>query len=264
MVELRFQDSYYDFINEIQYDAGISVKDLLEMGVHFGHDTSKWHPKMAKYIFGERNGIHIINVQKTVELMARACKFAYYVASQGGIILFVGTKNIGRDIVKSAAVECGMPYVVTRWLGGTLTNFQTILNGIERYNQYSALIESGEIYKLYTKKEANSIKRKIEKMGKFYEGIKDLKKLPDALFVIGVAEEKVAVAEAIAMRIPIIAPVDTNCDPDLILFHFPGNDDGIRVIKYYCTKISEAIKAGKQKFENENIQQKEKAEEKVN
>jgi small subunit ribosomal protein S2 len=217
---------------------------------------------MAPYIFGERNGIHIINIQKTQELMTRACKFAYYISSQGGIILFVGTKNIGREIVKTGAISCGMPYVVSRWLGGTLTNFYAILNGIERYNRLRELVETGEVFKLYTKKEANRIKRVTEKLGKYYEGLKDLKRLPDALFIIGVKEEKSCVAEAIKMKIPIIAPVDTNCDPDPILFHFPGNDDAIRAIKYYCTKISEAIKAGRAKYEEEK-RLKEEIEQKV-
>ncbi len=251
MFDVRFSDDYYDFVGKIDYDPNISVKELLEVGVHFGHDASKWNPKMAPYIFGERNGIHIINVQKTQELMTRACKFAYYVASEGGTILFVSTKNVGREFVKNYARECGMPYVASRWLGGTLTNFQAILNGIERYNRYMEMIESGEIYRLYTKKEANRIKRLAEKMGRYYEGIKDMRKLPDAIFIVGVNEEKTCVREAVKMKIPIIAPVDTSCDPDPIIFLFPGNDDAIRSIRFYCMKISEAIKSGRRKFEEE-------------
>ncbi|GBD03218.1 30S ribosomal protein S2 [bacterium HR19] len=262
MVQVRFQDDYYSFLEKINYDPGINIRELLEAGVHFGHNVSRWNPKMAPYIFGERNGVHIINVQKTHEVMTLACKFAYYVASQGGIILFVGTKNIGREFIKSTAIECGMPYVVSRWLGGTLTNFFSNLNGIERFNRLRELIESGEVYKLYTKKEANRIKRLTEKMAKYYEGLKDLRKLPDALFVIGVKEESVCVAEANKMKIPIIAPVDTNCDPDLVQFPFPGNDDAIRAIKYYCTKIGEAIKEGRKKYEEE-LKMKEEAEAKA-
>ena len=248
-IEVRFQDNYYSFVDDIEYDPGISIRELLEVGVHFGHNTSRWNPKMAPFIFGERNGIHIINVQKTLELMTRACKFAYYIASEGGIILFVGTKNIGHEFVRNYAKECGMPYVAERWLGGTLTNFQAILNGIERYNRLTELVETGEVFKLYTKKEANKIKRLTEKMGKYYEGLKDLRRLPDAIFIIGVNEEKTCVAEANKMKIPIIAPVDTNCDPDLVQFPFPGNDDAIRAIRYYCMKMSEAIKQGRKKYE---------------
>jgi small subunit ribosomal protein S2 len=262
MIQVRFQDDYYRFLDNIKYDPQISIRELLEVGVHFGHNTSKWNPKMAPYIFGERNGIHIINIQKTQELMTRACKFAYYISSQGGIILFVGTKNIGREIVKTEAINCGSPYVVSRWLGGTLTNFYAILNGIERYNRLRELVETGEVFKLYTKKEANRIKRVTEKFGKYYERLQDLKRLPDALFVIGVKEEKSCVAEAVKMKIPIIAPVDTNCDPEPILFHFPGNDDAIRAVKFYCTKISEAIRAGRAKYEEEK-RLKEELEQKV-
>lgn len=247
-VQIRFKDDFFKFLDQVNYDPGISIKDILENGVHFGHNAEKWNPKMKPYIFGERNGIHIIDVQKTQEMLTEACKYAYYLASQGGTILFVGTKNIGKELVKNYAIECEMPYIVERWLGGTLTNFQAIMNGIERYNRYVEMIQSGEVYKLYTKKEANSIKRITEKMGKYYEGIRNLKKLPDAVFVLGIMEEQTCIAEAVKMKVPIIAPVDTNCDPDPITFPFPGNDDGIRAIKFYCSVISRAIKAGRKKF----------------
>lgn len=259
-IEVRFKDDYYKFLDQIEFTPGITIKDILENGIHFGHNAEKWNPKMKPYIFGERNGIHIIDVQKTQDLLTKACKYAFYLASEGGTILFVGTKNIGKELVKNYAIECGMPYIIERWLGGTLTNFQAILNGIARYNRYVEMIESGEIYKLYTKKEANSIKRVTEKMGKYYEGIKNLKKLPDAVFVVGVIEEKTCIAEAINMKIPIIAPVDTNCDPDMITFPFPGNDDGIRAIKFYCSHISRAIKSGRKKFEERQAMAKESGE----
>lgn len=221
----------------------IKVRDLLEVGAHFGHQSSKWNPKMKPYIFGERNGVHIINLQKTAELFEKAYDFVKDVVARGGKILLVGTKKQSQEVVKSTAKEVEMYYVVERWLGGTLTNFRTIRQGIEKYNELVELISSGRI-NVYPKKEAMKIRRRVEKMAKYYEGIKDMKKLPDAVFVIDIKRELTCVREAKKMEVPIVAVVDTNCDPEFVDYPIPGNDDAIRAIKFYVQKVGEAIREG--------------------
>ena len=239
----------------------ITVADLLEVGAHYGHPVSRWDPRMEPYIFGAKEmvgvtghkkiKIHVIDIQKTVDMLGRACEFVYDLVSQrNGKILFVGTKRQSQEVIKSVAAGTEMPYVVTRWLGGTLTNFRTIRQGIERYNELSNLIESKEIYTLYQKREANKLVRKVQKMAPYYEGIKDMKKLPDAIFVIDINNEETCVREARKMKVPIIAAVDTNCNPEIVDFPFAGNDDAVRAIKYYVTKVGEVIKKAKEDYQS--------------
>jgi len=221
----------------------ISMKELLEAGVHFGHQTRRWNPKMKKYIFGERNGIYIIDLQKTLKLFKEAAAFITDQASKGKTILFVGTKRQAQDAMLELK-EKGIPYVNQRWLGGTLTNFHTIKKSIEKYKKLVELFESGEAESL-PKKERYKLERKMRKMEKLFAGIKDLDDLPDVLFVIDPKREKNAVAEARKLNIPVVAIVDTNCDPDVIDYVIPGNDDAIRAIKLFVNKMVKAIEEGK-------------------
>ena len=210
--------------------AVVSMKQLLEAGVHFGHQTRRWNPKMAEYIFTERNGIYIIDLQKTVKKLNEAYMFARDIAAEGGDILFVGTKKQAQDSVKEEAEHCGMPYVNARWLGGMLTNFTTIRTRIARLNQLRAMRDDGT-FELLPKKEVIKLNLEIQKLEKFLGGIQDMKKLPGALFIVDPRKERIAVAEAKKLGIPIIAIVDTNCDPDEIDAVIPGNDDAIRAVK---------------------------------
>ncbi|BBB32850.1 small subunit ribosomal protein S2 [Thermotomaculum hydrothermale] len=221
----------------------ISMKELLEAGVHFGHQTRRWNPKMKKYIFGERNGIHIIDLQKTLKLFKEAAAFVTDQAAKGKTILFVGTKRQAQDAMASLA-DKGIPYVNQRWLGGTLTNFHTIKKSIEKYKALVELFESGEAENL-PKKERYKLERKKNKMAKLFGGIKDLNDLPDVLFIIDPKREKNAVAEARKLNIPVVAIVDTNCDPDVIDYVIPGNDDAIRAINLFVNKMTQAIEEGK-------------------
>jgi small subunit ribosomal protein S2 len=222
----------------------ITIPALLEAGVHFGHQTSYWNPKMAPYIYGNRNHIHIIDIQKTVPLMKEACIFAEKIASKGGNILFVGTKRAARDSISSTANECGMPYVNHRWLGGMLTNFNTVRQSIKRLKmlEEDSLKENQEL----TKKEQLLQSREIEKLNNSLGGIKEMKTIPDALFIIDVGYEDIAVKEALKLNIPIIAVVDTNNSFDNIDYFFPGNDDSMRAISLYCNEISNAVSKGKE------------------
>ena len=222
----------------------ITIPALLEAGVHFGHQTSYWNPKMAPYIYGNRNHIHIIDIQKTVPLMKEACTFAEKIASKGGNILFVGTKRAARDSISSTANECGMPYVNHRWLGGMLTNFNTVRQSIKRLKmlEEDSLKENQEL----TKKEQLLQSREIEKLNNSLGGIKEMKTIPDALFIIDVGYEDIAVKEALKLNIPIIAVVDTNNSFDNIDYFFPGNDDSMRAISLYCNEISNAVSKGKE------------------
>jgi small subunit ribosomal protein S2 len=223
----------------------ISMKQLLEAGVHFGHQTRRWNPKMKKYIFTERNGIYIIDLQKTVKKVEEAYSFVKELAANGGKILFVGTKKQAQESVKEEAERCGMFYVNQRWLGGTLTNFATIQKRIKRLREIEKMAEDG-IFDVLPKKEVIRLKKEQERLEKFLGGIKDMKELPDALFVIDPRKERIAVAEARKLNIPIIGIVDTNCDPDEIDYVIPANDDAIRAVKLLTSKIADAVLEAKQ------------------
>ena len=222
----------------------VTMKDLLECGVHFGHQTRRWNPKMKKFIFGERKNIYIIDLQKTL----RYFKYTYNVvrdaAAEGQTVLFVGTKKQARSAVKEHAERCGMPYVSTRWLGGMLTNYPTIKKSIRKLEIIEQMEENGQI-DLLTKKEALMLRRKKEKLNAYLEGYRHMKKLPDMMFVIDAVKEHIAVKEARRMGMKVIAPLDTNCDPDVIDYPIPGNDDAIRSINLFCREMAEAIIEGK-------------------
>lgn len=223
----------------------ISMKQLLEAGVHFGHQTRRWNPKMAKYIFTERNGIYIIDLQKTVKKMEEAYEFVKTASSEGKTVLFVGTKKQAQESVKDEAVRCGMYYVNERWLGGMLTNFKTIKTRIERLSEIEKMQEDGT-FDLLTKKEVMKLKGEMEKLERNLGGIKTMEKLPDILFVVDPRKERNAIAEAKILGIPIVGIVDTNCDPDEIDYVIPGNDDAIRAVKLIASKIADAVIEGKQ------------------
>ncbi|PTX58609.1 SSU ribosomal protein S2P [Melghirimyces profundicolus] len=225
--------------------AVVSMKQLLEAGVHFGHQTRRWNPKMEKYIFTERNGIYIIDLQKTVKMMEDAYNYVRDLASKGGKILFVGTKKQAQDAVREEAERSGMFYVNHRWLGGTLTNFQTIRRRINRLHQLEAMEEDGT-FDVLPKKEVVMLNKEKARLEKFLGGIKHMKDLPDAVFIIDPRKERIAVAEARKLGIPIIAIVDTNCDPDEIDHIIPGNDDAIRAVRLFTSKIADAVLEGKQ------------------
>jgi small subunit ribosomal protein S2 len=224
----------------------ISMKQLLEAGVHFGHQTSRWNPKMKPYIFGARNGIYIIDLQQTVRMFHSAYESVRDLAAQGGTIMFVGTKKQAQDIVREEAERCGMFYVNNRWLGGMLTNFQTIRQSIERLKKLEEIMADPEMIQALTKKEMSENGRERDKLMATLAGIKNMRKLPDALWVIDTKKEEIAVAEANRLGIPVAAVVDTNCDPDLISYRIPGNDDAIRAIKLFTAAIADAVMEGKQ------------------
>jgi len=221
------------------------MKQLLEAGVHFGHQTRRWNPKMAPYIFTDRNGIYIIDLQKTVKKVDEAYLFVRDLAAGGGTVLFVGTKKQAQESVREEATRCGMFYVNQRWLGGMLTNFNTIRRRVERLHELDHMEESGRMESL-PKKEVAELLHERERLNKFLGGIKDMKKLPDALFVIDPRKERIAVAEARKLRIPIVAIVDTNCDPDEIDYVIPGNDDAIRAVRLLTGKMADAVLEGRQ------------------
>ena len=223
----------------------ISMKQLLEAGVHFGHQTRRWNPKMAEYIYTERNGIYIINLQKTVKKIIEAYDFIKSVAESGQDIIFVGTKKQAQDSIKEEAERVGMYYVNARWLGGMLTNFKTIQKRIARLNQLNKMEEDGT-YDLLPKKEVVKLRLECEKLEKYLGGIKEMKKLPGAMFVVDPRKEKIAVSEAKKLGIPVVAIVDTNCDPDDVDFVIPGNDDAIRAVKLIASTIANAIIEGNQ------------------
>lgn len=225
--------------------AVVSMKQLLEAGVHFGHQTRRWNPKMAPYIFTERNGIYIIDLQKTVKKLEEAYMFVRETSANGGSILFVGTKKQAGDSIKEEAERAGAHFVNARWLGGMMTNFQTIRRRIARLEQLQKMQEDGTFDRL-TKKEAAKLSLEIEKLEKFLGGIKDMKKLPGALFVVDPRKEKIAVAEAKKLGIPVVAIVDTNCDPDEVDYVIPGNDDAIRAVKLISQTMADAIIEGRQ------------------
>jgi len=224
--------------------AKISMRQMLEAGVHFGHQTRYWCPKMAPYIFGERNKIHIFNLEKTVPLMEEARNFLSSVASGNGIILFVGTKRAARDAVREAAQACGMPYVNRRWLGGMMTNFKTVRHSIGRLKQLEQMFEDGSMNRL-NKKERLEHDRERQRLERSLGGIKDMERLPDAMFVIDVGHEDIAVAEANKLGIPVVGIVDSNNWPDGVDYVIPGNDDALRAIQLYTQAMAEAIQTGK-------------------
>lgn len=223
----------------------VSMKQLLEAGVHFGHQTRRWNPKMREYIFTDRNGIYIIDLQKTVKKVEEAYNFLRSVAEEGKTVLFVGTKKQAQEAVKEEAVRCGQFYVNQRWLGGMLTNFTTIRKRIERLHELERMEQDGTSAVLPKKEVAELLKEKA-RLEKFLGGIKDMKELPGALFVVDPRKEKIAVAEARRLGIPVVAIVDTNCDPDEVDYVIPGNDDAIRAVKLLTSKMADAILEGLQ------------------
>ncbi len=220
--------------------AVVSMKQLLEAGVHFGHQTRRWNPKMARFIFTERNGIYIIDLQKTVKRLDDAYNFIREVAAEGGEVLFVGTKKQAQDSVKEEAVRCGMHFVNARWLGGMLTNFRTIRRRIDRMEQINKMREDGT-FEMLPKKEVAKLELELEKLEKFLGGVKDMNTLPKVMFIVDPRKERIAVAEAIKLNIPIVAIVDTNCDPDEIDYPIPGNDDAIRAVKLIAGAMADAV-----------------------
>ncbi len=223
----------------------VSMKQLLEAGVHFGHQTRRWNPKMARYIFTERNGIYIIDLQKTVKKLEEAYDFIKDITDQGKSVLFVGTKKQAQESVKEEAIRCGAYYVNARWLGGMLTNFATIRRRVDRLKQLREMQENGT-FELLPKKEVIKLNLEIEKLEKFLGGIKDMKKLPGALFIVDPRKERIAVAEAKKLGIPIIAIVDTNCDPAEVDYVIPGNDDAIRAVKLLAGVMANGIIEGRE------------------
>jgi small subunit ribosomal protein S2 len=222
----------------------VTMKDLLECGVHFGHQTRRWNPKMKKFIFGERKNIYIIDLQKTLKYFKYTYNVVRDAAAEGKTFLFVGTKKQAREAVKEHAARCGMPFVATRWLGGMLTNYPTIKKSIRKLELIEKMEETGQI-NLLTKKEALMLVRKKQKLLSYLEGYRNVDKTPDFLFVIDAVKEHIAVKEARRMGMKIVAPLDTNCDPDLIDYPIPGNDDAIRSINLFCREIADAIIEGK-------------------
>ena len=223
----------------------ISMKQLLEAGVHFGHQTSRWNPKMKPYIFGARNGIHIIDLQQTVKMVKDVCVQVRDMIVAGGHVLFVGTKKQAQDSVREEAERCGMSYVHHRWLGGTLTNFQTVRQSIERLKKLEEMANDPKVVEALTKKEMLSHNRERAKLERALGGIKDIRKLPDAVFVIDPGQEAIAVREARKLGIKVIAIIDSDCDPDLVDYKIPGNDDAIRAIRLFCSLMAEAVNEGK-------------------
>ncbi len=223
----------------------VTMKDLLECGVHFGHQTRRWNPKMKKYIFGERKNIYIIDLQKTLRYFRYTYNVVRDAAAEGKTILFVGTKKQANAAIKEYALKCGMPYVDHRWLGGMLTNFQTIKQSIRKLEVIQKMEEEGQL-DLLTKREALVLRRKKDKLIAYLGGISDMKKAPDMVFAIDTVKERIAVGEANKLGIPVVAPIDTNCDPDVVDYPIPGNDDAIRSIQLFCKEMCEAIIEGKE------------------
>lgn len=245
------------------------IKQLLEAGVHFGHQKNKWNPKMKDYIFIEKSGIYIIDLQKTMQALLNACNFLHDVARRGEGILFVGTKKQAQDIIKESAAKSGTFYVSNRWLGGFLTNFGTVRKSVARYDKIEGMKQDGSFDKL-SKKEASQLNKELLKLKKNLGGVREMKKLPGALFIIDPSKEDIAVKEAVKLKIPIVALVDTNCNPDLIDYVIPGNDDAIRSIKMITGIISDSVMKGRGEFitgketkETKEVVKKAKAEEKV-
>jgi small subunit ribosomal protein S2 len=224
--------------------ASVSMRQMLEAGVHFGHQTRFWNPKMAPYIFGERNKIHIINLEKSLPLFLEAAAFVKGVVADGGTVLFVGTKRSAREAIQAEAQRCSMPFVNQRWLGGMLTNFKTIRQSIKRLQEIEELRDSGALDRR-GKKEAQTLRRELDKLHRSLGGIKEMNSLPDALFIVDVGHEQIALAEAKKLGIPVVAIVDTNCSPEGVDYMIPGNDDAMRAIQLYAAGIADAVLEGK-------------------
>ena len=224
--------------------AGIAIKDLLEAGVHFGHQTKRWNPKMKEYIFGERNGIYILDLNKTAKKFRDAEDFVTNLAADGKTLLFVGTKRQAQDVIAEEAARCGMYYINQRWLGGLLTNFATIQRSLGRLRDLEAMATDGR-YETLSKKEIARAEKEKRKLLKNLEGIRQMSRLPDAIFVVDTRKEKIAVDEARKLKIPVIGIVDTNCDPDEVDYVIPGNDDALRSIRLFASKVAEAINSGR-------------------
>jgi small subunit ribosomal protein S2 len=225
--------------------AVVSMKQLLEAGVHFGHQTRRWNPKMRRFIFGERNGIYIVDLHQTLDRIDGAYRFVRETVANGGIVLFVGTKKQTQEPIENAANGCGMPYVNFRWLGGMLTNFQTVHSRVAKLREFQRQVDSGEV-DLMSKKEGLKVRRDLAKLERNLGGIKNLEKLPSAVFIIDTKKEHIAVTEANRLHIPVVAIVDTNCDPDIIDYVIPGNDDAIRSAQLMCRVISDAVIEGRE------------------
>jgi small subunit ribosomal protein S2 len=221
------------------------MKELLEAGVHFGHQTKRWNPKMKEYIFGERNGIYIVDLQKTLKLFKEALKFAGQLGAEGKTVLFVGTKRQAQEVVAEEAIRAGMYYVNQRWLGGILTNFTTIQKSIGRYRELNAMATEGRFDEM-SKKEVSRLEKERKRLEKNLRGIQSMDRLPDAVFIIDSKREEIAVLEARKLGIPVIAIVDTNCDPDLVDYVIPGNDDALRAIKLFTSRLADALIAGRE------------------
>lgn len=230
----------------------VTMRQMLEAGVHFGHQTRFWDPKMAQYIFGHRNKIHIINLDKTLVMYQDAMKYVRQLSTNKGVILFVGTKRQARDIVREEAIRCGSPYVDQRWLGGMLTNFKTIKQSIKRLKDMETMTQDGTFEKL-SKKEALDIQRELEKLDRSLGGIKDMKGIPDAMFVIDVGYQKGAITEAVKLGIPIVGVVDTNHNPDKVDYIIPGNDDSSQAIRLYARGVADAILEGRSQIVHETV-----------
>ena len=228
-------------------DKASMMKALLEAGVHFGHQTRRWNPKMKDYIFGQKNNIYIIDLQRTVGAIIKACEFLSKVAQEGGYILFVGTKRQAQDIIKNEALRCGMFYVDQRWLGGMLTNFQTVRKSVNRLQKLEGMKADGTFGKL-SKKEVSQLTKEIYKLKKNLDGVRSMERLPKAVFVIDSRKEDISVREAKKLSIPVAALVDTNCDPDMVNYVIPGNDDAIKSIRLITSLVTDAISEGRQKF----------------
>lgn len=225
-----------------------TLVDMLKAGVHFGHQSSRWHPKMEPYIFGIRNGVHIINLEKTEEELAKTLEYLRSLTREGKTVLFVGTKRQAREIVQSAAEKCGMPYLVERWIGGLLTNFDECKRRLKKYKSLKEQFETREIEK-YTKKEQTALKKQVEKMDKYLKGLVSLEKLPDAIYIADLRIEKTAVTEARKIHVPIVAVCDTNVDPTKATYVIPANDDAVNSIKMITELVSDAVSEGKKEFE---------------
>lgn len=230
----------------------ITMKELLEAGVHFGHQTRRWNPKMKEYIFGERNGIHIIDLQKTLKMFREASRFVGELTSQGRTILFVGTKRQAQEAISEEGQRCGMFFVNHRWLGGTLTNWATLQKSIKRLKTLKAMIEDGRMAQL-SKKEAARLERELKHLHQNLEGVENMATLPDAMFVIDSHTEQIAVREARRMGVPVVAVVDTNSDPDQVEWVIPGNDDALRAIRLFTSKIADAVIEGRSAFEQTQL-----------
>lgn len=229
-----------------------SLTEMLQAGLHFGHQRSRWHPKMKPYIFGVRNGVHVIDLDKTSEELKKALTYVKNLAAEGKIILFVGTKQQARDFVQTAAESCGMPYLVERWIGGLLTNFEECKRRLKKYKALKEMFATGEIEK-YTKKEQGEFKKQIEKMDKYLKGLTMLEKIPDALYVADVRVEKTAVTEANRVSVPMVAVCDSNVNPEKVDFPIPGNDDAVHSIKMMADLMAAAVNEGKAEMEKRKL-----------